>query len=82
MADRAYRLSLTPSARRAPTETLPAGLPLAVAMAVGEFITGPLLERPQIVGKPLNRDLAGYTRRAAARIGSSTASTSRLTPCT
>jgi len=46
------------------------GLPLAVAMAVGEFITGPLLERPYVVGKPLARELAGYrsARRGAYRV--------------
>jgi mRNA-degrading endonuclease RelE of RelBE toxin-antitoxin system len=70
VADQAYRLSLAPAARRALTEAPPAGLPLAVAMAVGEFITGPLLDRPWIVGKPLTRELAGYhsARRGAYRV--------------
>ena len=70
MADRAYRLSLAPAARRALTEAPPAGLPLAVALAVGEFITGALLDRPRIVGRPLARELAGYysARRGAYRV--------------
>jgi mRNA interferase RelE/StbE len=70
VADQAYRLSLAPAARRALTEAPPAGLPMAVAAAVGEFITGPLLDRPRIVGKPLARDLAGYhsARRGTYRV--------------
>ena len=52
------------------TEGPPVGLPLAVAMAVGEFITGALLEKPQIVGKPLTNELTGYhsARRGAYRV--------------
>jgi mRNA-degrading endonuclease RelE of RelBE toxin-antitoxin system len=70
VADEAYRLSLAPAARRALTEAPPAGLPLAVAMAVGEFISGPLLDNPHRVGKPLVRELAGYhsARRGAYRV--------------
>ncbi len=70
MADQAYRLSLAPAARRALAEGPPVGLPLAVAAAVGEFITGPLLDKPQVVGKPLTRELAGYhsARRGAYRV--------------
>jgi mRNA-degrading endonuclease RelE of RelBE toxin-antitoxin system len=70
VADGAYRLSLAPAARRALTEAPPAGLPLAVAMAVGEFISGPLLDNPLRVGKPLTRELAGYhsARRGAYRV--------------
>ena len=70
MADEAYRLSLAPAARRALTESPPVGLPLAVATAVGEFLTGPLLDNPQRVGKPLTRELAGYhsARRGAYRV--------------
>ena len=41
-------------------------LPEAVAAAVIEFITGALLENPQRVGKPLQRELSG---RHAARRG-------------
>lgn len=70
MTDEAYRLSLAPAARRALTEGVPVGLPLAVAMAVGAFITGPLLEKPHVVGKPLANELAGYhsARRGAYRV--------------
>lgn len=43
---------------------------MAVAAAVAEFITGPLLTRPYIVGKPLTHELAGYhsARRGAYRV--------------
>lgn len=70
MTDDAYRLSLAPAARRALTEGPPVGLPLAVAMAVGDFLTGPLLDKPHVVGKPLTRELAGYhsARRGAYRV--------------
>ncbi len=70
MADEAHKLSLAPAARRALTEGPPVGLPLAVATAVGEFIAGPLLEKPYVVGKPLTRELAGYhsARRGAYRV--------------
>lgn len=70
MTDEAYRLSLAPAARRAMTEGAPVGLPLAVAMAVGEFITGPLLDKPHVVGKPLANELTGYhsARRGAYRV--------------
>lgn len=70
MTDEAYRLSLAPAARRAMTEGVPVGLPLAVAMAVGEFVTGPLLEKPHTVGKPLTNELSGYhsARRGAYRV--------------
>ena len=70
MTDEAYRLSLAPAARRALTEGPPVGLPLAVAMAVGDFLTGTLLDKPHVVGKPLTRELAGYhsARRGAYRV--------------
>ena len=70
MTDEAYRLSLAPAARRALTEGPPIGLSLAVAMAVGKFITGPLLEKSHVVGKPLTNELTGYhsARRGAYRI--------------
>lgn len=70
VADEAYRLSLAPAVRRALTEGPPVGLPLGVAAAIGEFITGPLLESPHVVGKPLARELAGYhsARRGAYRV--------------
>lgn len=50
-----WRLRVAPSAER----TL-ARLPGGVAAAVVEFMTGPLLEDPKQVGKPLQRELAGY----------------------
>ncbi len=40
-------------------------LPDRVAVAVVAFVTGPLLEAPERVGKPLQRELAGY--RSAGR---------------
>jgi mRNA-degrading endonuclease RelE of RelBE toxin-antitoxin system len=41
-----------------------------VATAAAEFITGPLLDAPRVVGKPLVNELAGYhsARRGAYRI--------------
>ena len=70
MSDEAYTLSLASSARRVLTEGPPRGLPLAVAAAVTEFLTGPLLENPYRVGKPLTRELDGYhsARRGAYRV--------------
>jgi mRNA interferase RelE/StbE len=70
VADQSYRLSLAPAARPALTESPPTGVPLAIAMAIGEFLTGPLLDNPQRLGKPLARDLAGYhsARRGSYRI--------------
>ena len=44
MSDEAYALSLAPFARRVPTEAPPRGLPVAVATAVTEFLTGALLD--------------------------------------
>jgi mRNA interferase RelE/StbE len=43
---------------------------MSVAAAVGEFITGPLLARPYVVGKPLTNELAAYhsARRGAYRV--------------
>ena len=45
-------------------------LPEAVAAAVVEFMTGPLLDAPTVVGKPLQRELQGYwsARRGAYRV--------------
>jgi mRNA-degrading endonuclease RelE of RelBE toxin-antitoxin system len=48
----AYRLSLAPSPRRVLVEGPPRGLPLAVATAVTEFLTGALLGDPQKMGRP------------------------------
>jgi mRNA-degrading endonuclease RelE of RelBE toxin-antitoxin system len=43
---------------------------MGVAAAIVEFLVGPLLEAPERVGKPLQRELAGYhsARRGAYRI--------------
>ncbi len=70
MSDEAYALSLAPAARRVLTEAPPRGLPVAVAAAVTGFLTGPLLDNPHRVGKPLTRELAGYhsARRGAYRV--------------
>ncbi len=42
----------------------------AVAAAIVEFMLGPLLEAPTAVGKPLQRELAGYwsARRGSYRV--------------
>ncbi|MEV8512534.1 type II toxin-antitoxin system RelE/ParE family toxin [Dactylosporangium sp. NPDC051484] len=65
-----YKLSLAPAARRTLTEGPPIGLPIGVAAAVGEFVAGPLLQRPYVVGKPLTNELAAYhsARRGAYRV--------------
>lgn len=65
-----YRLSLAPAARRTLTEGPPIGLPMGVAAAVGEFLTGPLVRQPYVVGKPLTNELAAYhsARRGAYRV--------------
>jgi mRNA interferase RelE/StbE len=45
-------------------------LPESVAAAIVEFMTGPLLDEPARVGKPLARQLTGYwsARRGAYRV--------------
>ena len=53
MAD--FELRVAPSAARSLER-----LPEPVAAALVEFLTGPLLEEPRRVGKPLVRQLAGY----------------------
>jgi mRNA interferase RelE/StbE len=55
---RPYRLVVAPSARRALSQSLP---PTA-AFAAWEFISGPLLERPGIVGAPLRTPFDGLWR--------------------
>ena len=50
-----YELGLTRPARREISEVLPED----VAVAAVEFITGPLLEAPYRVGKPLREYLVG-----------------------
>jgi mRNA-degrading endonuclease RelE of RelBE toxin-antitoxin system len=54
----AYDLILSPSAGRALTD----GLPPAAAFAAWEFISGPLLERPRVVGTPLREPFDGMWR--------------------
>lgn len=51
-------LILSPSARRA----LADGLPPAAAFAAWEFISGPLLVRPRVVGTPLREPFEGMWR--------------------
>ena len=60
-----WQLEVAPACER----TL-ARLPTKVAAAIVEFLVGPLLEDPGIVGKPLQRELEGYyvARRGAYRI--------------
>ncbi len=48
-----YRLVTTPTVRRQLAEALPE----AVAFAAYEFITGPLLDNPHRLGKPLSTPL-------------------------
>lgn len=57
-----YELGTAPPARRALGE----GLPAEVAAAAVEFVTGPLLDNPQRVGKALGEELAGIY---SARLG-------------
>jgi mRNA interferase RelE/StbE len=57
-----YELGMARPARRAISESLPED----VAAAAVEFITGPLLEAPYRVGKPLRDRLAGFH---SARLG-------------
>ena len=61
-----YELSVAPPARRALTSELPE----AVAAAVIELMTGSLLDRPRVVGKPLRGELAGVwsARRGTYRV--------------
>ena len=57
-----YELGTAPPARRA----LAGRLPGEIAAAAAEFITGPLLDDPRRVGKPLGAELAGIY---SARLG-------------
>ena len=61
-----YEIVVTAPAVRAIRETLPE----AVAFAVIDFITGPLLENPRRVGAPLREELDGVwsARRGTYRI--------------
>lgn len=60
-----WRLTVAPTAERSLSR-----LPERVAAAIVEFMVGPLLEAPERVGKPLQRELTGYgsARRGAYRI--------------
>lgn len=64
--DGPYELVLAPPAIRAVRSSPPE----AVATAVLEFVTGPLLQNPQRVGKRLRGDLAGVhaARRGTYRV--------------
>ena len=61
-----YELRLSRAARRALAETLPEG----VSAAVWQFVSGPLLDNPHRVGKPLRFELEGYhsARRGQYRV--------------
>jgi mRNA interferase RelE/StbE len=61
-----YELRLSRAARTALAKTLPE----AVAAAVWEFVSGPLLDNPHRVGKPLRFELEGYysARRGQYRV--------------
>jgi mRNA interferase RelE/StbE len=53
-----YRVVVAPGARRALAEQLPS----SAAFAAWEFITGPLLVRPRVVGTPLKAPFEGLWR--------------------
>ena len=53
-----YRLVVTPAVARRLSEQLPE----AVARACFEFVTGPLLAEPRLVGAPLREPFAGHWR--------------------
>jgi len=61
-----YELRLSRVARKALAETLPE----SVAAAVWQFVSGPLLDNPHRVGKPLRFELEGYysARRGQYRV--------------
>ena len=60
-----WELVVAPSAERAL-----ARVSERVAAAIVEFMLGPLLDEPTLVGKPLRRELAGYrsARRGSYRV--------------
>ena len=60
--DDAFRLLVSPRARRQISEQLP----LSVAFAAYEFISGPLLSNPRRVSKPLEPPFEGHF---SARMG-------------
>jgi len=61
-----YEVRLSRAASRALAERLPLG----VASAIWEFLTGPLADNPRRLGKPLSGNLAGYhsARRGSYRV--------------
>lgn len=61
-----YEVVLSPGAKRA----IERDLPEAVAVAVVDFLYGPLAEDPYRVGKPLRLELEGYwsARRGQYRV--------------
>lgn len=63
---RHYDLRLSAESRR----SLEVRLPLAIALAVWEFCEGPLRIEPRRLGRPLQRELAGYysARRGGYRV--------------
>lgn len=66
MNDAGYELVLTPPAVRAIQKQLPE----AVAVAVIEFVTGPLIHNPRQVGNELRNELVGIwsARRGTYRV--------------
>ena len=66
MADEPYELVLARPAARAMAEKLPE----AIATAVVDFVTGPLIENPRRVGRALRNELAGVrsARRGTYRV--------------
>jgi mRNA-degrading endonuclease RelE of RelBE toxin-antitoxin system len=64
-SDEPYGLGLAAPASRALTTGPPRGIAAPAAAAIAEFLTGALLAEPHRVGKPLEREFAGY--RAARR---------------
>jgi len=66
MVDGPYELVLARPAARAVAEELPE----AIATAVIDFITGPLIENPRRVGRALRNELAGVhsARRGTYRV--------------
>lgn len=65
MTSEPWRLVVAPSAER-----LLHRLPAKVAPAIVEFLTGPLLDNPERIGHPLQRDLVGLmsARRGTYRV--------------
>jgi mRNA interferase RelE/StbE len=53
-----------------PAERALRALPERIASAIVEFMLGPLIDEPERVGKPLQRELSGYrsARRGAYRV--------------